>query len=72
MNKEMIKSNFRKAHAEQLTKVADAQFVQFEAAAALAGERVRLREIEAAFKSDMAQPEKDTQLEIPGLKAEKK
>lgn len=72
MNKEQIKVNFRAAHATQLSRVADAQFKQMDAAAALAAERVVLRDLERQFKEDMAAPDTSAQLNIPGLDAKKK
>jgi hypothetical protein len=71
MSKEQIRINFRSAHATQLTKVADAQFHQMDAAAALARERTILRDLEKQFKEDMALPEVSTQLSLD-LDAKKK
>lgn len=61
MNKEQVKVNFRAAHATQLSKVADAQFNQMDAAAKLASERAVLRQLEKQFKEDMAAPDESAQ-----------
>jgi hypothetical protein len=72
MNKEQIKANFKAAHAAQLSKVANAQFNQMDAAAELANQRIILRGIERQFKEDMAQPDTSAQLELPGMVTSKK
>lgn len=72
MSADQIKSTFKEAHANQLQKVANAQFVHMEAAANLAAERVLLRELEKNFRVDMASATSDNQLQLPLGDAKKK
>lgn len=71
-NKEQIKANFKAAHGKAVQAVADAQYVQMEAAASLATARAHQRDLEKQFREDMAKPDQSNQMELPLESGKKK
>ena len=71
MTVEQIKANFKEAHGKAVKAVADAQYTQMEAAAALATARANQQAIEKQFREDMKNPPLGVQGELD-LKGGKK